>query len=117
MSLESPTPPMRPQVDLTVRLANSGDSRALLRLASLDSASVPVGPIVVAETAGELVAAMPVFGAGALADPFRRTAALVEVLELRAAQLRAEIPAPPPRSLRNRLATSLRDARPVPFLP
>lgn len=75
--------------DVTVRLAHAGDSIALLRLASLDSAAVPAKPVVLAESGGELVAAVAVDGSGAIADPFRRTAALLDMLELRAAQLRA----------------------------
>ena len=74
---------------ITVRPATYADSRALLRLAALDSARVPDGRLVVAEIAGELVAAVPVAGGRAIADPFHRTAALVEMLELRAAQIRA----------------------------
>lgn len=74
--------------EITVRLADYSDSRALLRLAALDSAQVPDGALVVAESDGELVAALPVDGGRALADPFYRTAALVQMLELRAVQLR-----------------------------
>ncbi len=46
--------------------------------------------MLVAETGGEIVAAVPVAGGRAIADPFRRTAALVEILELRASQLRKQ---------------------------
>ena len=74
--------------EITVRLADHTDSRALLRLAALDSAQVPAGALVVAESDGELVAAVPVAGGRAIADPFRGTATLVEMLELRAAQMR-----------------------------
>ena len=74
--------------EITVRLADHTDSRALLELAALDSAQVPGGALVVAETDGEIVAAVPVDGGRAIADPFRGTAMLVEMLELRAAQIR-----------------------------
>lgn len=103
--------------DVTVRLADSGDSRALLRLASLDSAAVPARPVVVAETGGEMLAAVPVAGGAAIADPFHRTTALVEMLELRAAQLRDAAPAEKPGSLGRRLLALARDPRPLPFLP
>ena len=71
-----------------MRLADHTDSRALLELAALDSAQVPAGALVLAESDGQLVAAVPVNGGRAIADPFRGTAALVEMLELRAAQMR-----------------------------
>ena len=74
--------------EITVRLADHTDSRALLYLAALDSAQVPAGALVLAESDGEIVAAVPVNGGRAIADPFRGTAALVEMLELRAAQMR-----------------------------
>ena len=74
--------------EITVRLADHTDSRALLELAALDSAQVPAGALVLAESDGEIVAAVPVDGGRAIADPFRSTALLVEMLELRAAQIR-----------------------------
>jgi len=81
--------PALSQSELTVRLARESDARGLLRLAALDSAPVPTGPTVVAEVDNELVAALPIDGSVAIADPFHRTAALVQMLELRAGQLRA----------------------------
>jgi hypothetical protein len=73
---------------LTVRLATPGDTRDLECLAQLDSGSAPTGPTLLAEVDGELVAALPLDGGRAIADPFRRTAELVGLLELRKAQLR-----------------------------
>ncbi len=73
--------------EITVRLADHTDSFALHRLAALDSAQVPNGALVIAESDGELVAALPLDGGRAIADPFRGTAKIVEMLELRAAQL------------------------------
>jgi hypothetical protein len=75
--------------DVTVRLARSSDTRQLFSLAALDSASVPQGDVVVAESEGRIVAALPLAGGPAIADPFHRTIALVQMLELRARQLRA----------------------------
>ncbi len=94
--------------DVTVRLADREDARALRRLAELDSAIAPIGPVVVAQSEGEILAAVPVAGGPAIADPFRRTAALVEMLELRAGQLRPQRPAAAPRSVCARLAGSIR---------
>lgn len=92
--------------DVTVRMADREDVRALRRLAELDSAIAPTGPVVVAQTGGEILAAIPVAGGPAIADPFRRTAALVEMLELRARQLRPQLP-PGARSARPRLTGRL----------
>jgi hypothetical protein len=66
-----------------IRAARGSDGPALTRLAELDSSTVPEGELLVAETDGELIAAL---GSGAsIADPFRRTAGVVELLQLRAA--------------------------------
>ena len=62
---------------------------AIERLAQLDSARRPSGPVLVAAVAGEPVAALPLDGGPAIADPFQQTAALVSLLELRVAQMRA----------------------------
>jgi hypothetical protein len=72
---------------VTVRLASSRDARGLDRLAQLDSARSPIGPTLVAEVDGELVAALPVRGGKPVANPFRPTTELVRLLEMRAAQL------------------------------
>jgi hypothetical protein len=76
-------------LEITMRLADHADACALLTLAALDSAQVPAGDLVIAESEGELVAAMPVEGGRAIADPFRRTALILEMLELRAAHIRS----------------------------
>ena len=68
---------------ITIRTAHHADSPAITRLAALDSRRVPAGDLLVAEVAGELVAAHS--AAGTIADPFRPTAHVVELLRLRAA--------------------------------
>ena len=78
----------RPSGEVTVRLAEYSDSAALTRLAALDDALVPDGPVLVAEAGDQAVAALPLHGGHAIADPFRRTTAMVETLDLRARQLR-----------------------------
>lgn len=65
-----------------------GDREALVRLAERDSAAPPTGPVLVAEVDGEPMAAVPLDGGPAIADPFHRTAELVALLELRARQMR-----------------------------
>ena len=78
----------RPSGDVTVRLADYSDASALNRLAALDDARVPDGPVLLAEVGHEPVAALPLQGGRPIADPFHRTTALVEMLDLRARQLR-----------------------------
>jgi hypothetical protein len=73
---------------VTIRFASAEDGPALDRLASLDSAQSPAGPTLIAEQHGELVAALAIDGGRPLADPFRRTAEVVRLLELRASQMK-----------------------------
>jgi hypothetical protein len=74
---------------VTIRRSTEQDTAALRNLAELDSRHPPAGEALLAFVAGELHAALPLDGEPALADPFRRTAALVELLSLRAAQGRS----------------------------
>ena len=79
------------QVDsgrLTIRRAGAGDMGPLALLAALDSAPAPSGPSLVAERDGRMVAALPLAGGRAVADPFEPTAEVISLLELRALQLR-----------------------------
>lgn len=73
---------------LVIRQAAAADSGPLQRLAMLDSAPKPHGPMLVAERDGVLVAALPLAGGRAIADPFEPTAGVVGLLELRRSQLR-----------------------------
>ena len=93
---------------ITVRRATADDARDIRNLAALDERKLPTGPLVVAETDGEIVALMPLAGGRAIADPFRRTADLAALLQLRAAQL-AETPAEP-AGLLHGVARALRPA-------
>jgi hypothetical protein len=72
-----------------LRAARGSDGPALERLAALDSSVVPAGDLLVAEAEGELVAALSRRDGERIADPFRRTAGVVALLELRAAGARA----------------------------
>jgi len=71
---------------IQIRLADEADNSTLLRLAALDSAPAPHGPVLVADIDGEIVAARPGSGTRSIADPFRPTADISELLELRARQ-------------------------------
>jgi hypothetical protein len=73
---------------LKIRQADPVDEAAITRLAQLDSADAPHGRLLVAESGDEVVAALPVDGGRPIADPFRNTAEVVDLLRLRARQLR-----------------------------
>jgi hypothetical protein len=71
---------------ISIRLASEADNANLIQLAALDSAPAPHGPVLVADLDGEIVAAHQLDRARSIADPFRPTADLRELLELRARQ-------------------------------
>jgi hypothetical protein len=75
---------------LIIRQSTEEDGPALLRLAALDSARAPHGPALVAFVGTELRAALPLDGGRPIADPFHRTADLVELLHARA-ELRGRV--------------------------
>jgi hypothetical protein len=69
---------------LTIRRADLADLAALDRLAALDSTTAPTGDVLVAEVAGELWAALELASGTVIADPFRPSGELVELLQLHA---------------------------------
>ncbi len=73
---------------IILRAARAGDADALRVLAGLADRPLPTpAPLLVAEADGELLAAVSSDGRTAIADPFRATADLIELLRLRAGQL------------------------------
>lgn len=86
----------RPQVldvaaCIAIRRATEADALVLQRLAALDGGRrVGDGEMLIAEVGGEPQAAIDVASGAAIADPFRPTAALVELLRLRASRLRED---------------------------
>lgn len=96
--------PLDEGLGITIRFAYPDDAAALRRLAALDSQPLPPGPLLVAEIAGELWAAVSVTGAPrAIADPFRYTSELVALLHERARRLtRRSRPRPTPHALPSR---------------
>ena len=76
-----------PQEQITLRYASAADARRLRHLAELDSATAPTGSALIAEVDGRIAAALPLDGGAPIADPFDRSAELVDLLRLRAAQL------------------------------
>jgi hypothetical protein len=72
-----------------IRAARGSDGPALRRLAALDSSPLPEGRLLLAETDDEVVAALSMDTGDKVADPFRRTADVVDLLAFRASRLRA----------------------------
>ena len=75
---------------ISIRAASSNDGRTLARLAALDSAHVPFGPVLLAEVDGAPRAAIALRDRRVVADPFARTAELVQLLQLHAATVTAD---------------------------
>jgi hypothetical protein len=73
---------------VVIRAARGSDGAALRRLAALDSRELPAGELLVAETDHEVVAALSLATGERVADPFRRTADVVDLLAYRARRLR-----------------------------
>ncbi len=73
---------------VTVRRARPADAAVLARLAALDSSPVPSGTVLIAEVAGDPLAAVSVDDFHAVADPFAPTGDLVLLLTEHARQVR-----------------------------
>lgn len=68
--------------DITIRRARGADAEALERLAQLDSKRLPSDEFLIAEVAGEPIAALAIGSGTVVADPFRPTADVTELLRL-----------------------------------
>jgi hypothetical protein len=71
-----------------IRRAAARDEAVIARLATLDERDLPHGERLIAELQGRPVAAIEVRSGATVADPFVATSAVVELLGLRAAQVR-----------------------------
>jgi hypothetical protein len=69
-----------------LRVSTVHDGPALRQLAALEGAPAPAERCVLAEVDGSVVAALPVGGGAAIADPFVLTSHLLPLLELWARQ-------------------------------
>ena len=87
---------------ISIRHASHADERIVADLALLDDRGPLTGPVLIAEADGVARAALDLHDGTVAADPFARTADLVELLRLHAGATRA------PRSLRGRFASLLR---------
>ena len=67
---------------LTVRRLSEADLASVLRLAELDSAIAPPAPLVGVEENGSLLAAASMTTGEMIADPFKRTAPLRDMLRV-----------------------------------
>jgi hypothetical protein len=97
---------------ITLRFAGPADSTALADLAGRDSAAIPAAPVLLAETGGEIRAALSLLDGAIVADPFHHTLGARELLRKRAAQLRAEPEGSWPRRLFGRVRGAAR-RRPI----
>ena len=70
---------------VSIRLANASDLPGLRRVAGRDSRPLPEGDLLVAVVGGDVRAALSLSTGESVADPFHPTAALVELLRIRAA--------------------------------
>ena len=69
---------------ISIRAATNGDGPALARLAALDSAPVPFGPVLLAEVDGQPRAALSLREDRVVGDPFTRTSELGDLLRVHA---------------------------------
>lgn len=76
------------QLPVTIRLAGAADEPAIARVAGRDSRPSPANPLLLAERDGIVVAAISMRTGELVADPFVRTAELVELLECHLAGVR-----------------------------
>ena len=81
---------------VTIRRSSDDDSPELTRLATIDSRSVPSGPLLVAEVDGRLRAALAIEAGDVIADPFAPSVKIVALLR--------EYNRPQPRARSRRLA-------------
>ena len=73
---------MNATANISIRTAEARDYPTIWQVAALDDSSVPSGRLLVAELEGEVIAAVSLDSGRAIADPFRRSADLVALLEV-----------------------------------
>lgn len=100
----------RHEGQITIRFARPDDRPAIAAVAARDSALPPAEPLLVATVDGEVRAALSLADGTLVADPFEPTAALVEMLRLRAGAGRLPRPSASHRRQRSRPRISFRTA-------
>jgi hypothetical protein len=76
--------------EMVLRADRPTDESTLRRLAALDSTRPLQGPALVAEVDGRAVAAIGLADGRVVADPFVKTAEVVELLKVRAGRMRPQ---------------------------
>lgn len=77
-----------PLSEVAIRLAGRGDDDAIRELEQLDGRELSCGALLLALVGGHPVAALAVADDTVVADPFEKTAPVVDLLRVRARQLR-----------------------------
>jgi len=70
--------------EITIRAARAEDMGDVARVAGRDTEELPAGPLLVAKVSGDVRAVLSLSDGTIIADPFHRTAELVEMLKIRA---------------------------------
>jgi len=73
--------------EIAIRSARPTDDAEIRRLALLVDRAVPASPLLLAESDGAVVVALSTATGEVVSDPFRATADLVALLQLRSTQL------------------------------
>lgn len=84
----APSSPGETEIHLTVRLADARDGDSVRRLAELEGRPIPGGALLMGIVDNVAVAALPVSGGPAIADPFRPSVEVVDRLREARAHLR-----------------------------
>src|SRR5690349_9802947 len=84
----APRARLTPVSEVAIRLAGSGDADAVHELEQLDGRELSCGALLLALVGGHPVAALAVADDTVVADPFEKTAPVVDLLRVRARQLR-----------------------------
>jgi hypothetical protein len=94
----------RVERNVTIRLSAPQDEHRLAKLAQLDSSRPPAQPVLLAEVDGQLAGAISLSDGTVVANPFRPTADVVDLLRVRAAQVGSISPIARSRGLREHWA-------------
>jgi hypothetical protein len=86
--LASSSPVESSSAPVIIRFATASDRLWIERLAELDSADVPAGAILIGELRKRPVVAVSLSNGNAVADPFVATHEVLELVRMRAAQLK-----------------------------
>jgi hypothetical protein len=93
-------PDLRPAPAVVMRIARAEEADLVRRLAALDDAPALVGPVLLALTDDEAVAALSLRDGRVIANPFVHTTAVLALLRVRAAHLSGATPRRRPRAIR-----------------